>query len=849
MVIEDLRIRDFGRLRNARLVLQPGLNVLWGPNEVGKSTVLAAILMLLFDKPTTTKSAAARWRRWGAERMYQLEMTFRAQGRHWQVCKDFEQQRAVLRDLDSGQTWEDPTEVQRVLAGLVGTDSPAVYQSTAGLRQQEIVSLQEGRRLGELLQESVSGAADEVSVTQVLAKLEAALADLQRGTKGAPTRNLGEIAAVEEELRQLQRREQEIAGVLERTEQARRTLEAHREELEELNRQISDLQRLVNAARDRQALEERRDALREQALELQRRVDRARVLRMQIERAQQDLAALPEVTVEEALEAWREQQALEQALQQEQENSQVLRDFEERRRQVEAKAAQAQAEAPYQQLLTEAVALQESVARLAIEVETARAAAETAQRTEQREADRRKLRWATLAMGGLFIIAGAAAGALSHPLFFFACLLGVGLAGWGLTLSPRGSAEALRAATEEAERRLTKSETDHWNARLRLQEILQGAGVNSVQELSEKVGEGSQEAVALGRELSEVQTRCETVRRQLESARQAQATHRARLQALLGGRFESPAQMQEIAQRRERLEREIHSTRSELEGTLLENEARLEERLRALAVERAALDQRLEAPEMVAAQLSPERLARISGDLERKQQRREELLRQRTEAETLLRTAGYDEEDLAAVREQLAEAEQRRARLRRRERVMTIVLETLRQARKETLLAATDILEPTIGELLQRLTLGRYSRVTVNRETLEPVAFSPEKGGAADQQTDLSLATREQLYLAARLALTRLLWPKEGPPILLDDPLVNFDASRHQEALQLLAEFARGRQILLFTCSEPWAEYSDRVIDLTQAELPPAEGEAGNGEILGQAGGELQGSGEDSSQQ
>ncbi len=844
MVIEDLRLRDFGRLRDAHLVLRPGLNILWGPNEVGKSTVLAAIFMLLFDKPTTTKSAAARWRRWGAERMYHLEMTFRAQGRHWQVSKDFEQQRAVLRDLDSGQTWHDPTEVQRILAGLVGTDSPAVYQSTAGLRQQEIVSLQEGRRLGELLQESVSGAADEVSVTQVLAKLEAALADLQRGTKGAPTRNLGEIAAVEEELRQLQRRKQEIAAILERTEEARCTLEAHREELEELNREISDLQKLVTAAWDRQALEERREALREQALELQRRADRARVLKMQIERAEQDLAALPEVTVEEALEAWREQQALEQTLQQEQEDSQVLRELEERQRQVEAKAAQARVQAPYQQLLTEAVALQESVARLAVEVEADRAAAEAARRTEQREADRRKLRWATLAMGGLFLVVGAGAGALSHPLFFLACLLGIGLAAWGLTLSPRGSAEALRATAEEAERRLTKSETDHWNTRLKLQEILQSAGVNSVQELSEKVGEGSQEAVALGRELSEVQTRCETVRRQIESARQAQAAHRARLQVLLAGRFDSPAQMQEIAQRRERLEREIESTRGELEGTLLENEAQLEERLRALAVERAALDQRLETPEMVTAQLSPERLARVSGDLERKQQRREELLRQRTEAETLLRTAGYDAEDLAAVREQIAEAERRRARLRRRERVMTILLETLRQARKETLLAATDVLEPTIGELLQRLTLGRYARVSVNRETLEPVAFSPDKGGAADQPTDLSLATREQLYLAARLALTRLLWPKEGPPILLDDPLVNFDASRHQEALRLLVEFGRNRQILLFTCSEPWAESSDCVIDLTQVDAPTPAAPTGNGENLGRPGGESAETGE-----
>ncbi len=816
MVIEEVRMRDFGRWDEARVSLRPGLNVLWGPNEAGKSTLLAAIFMLLFDKPTTTKTTATRWRRWGASRNYELAMTFRAQRRHWELVKDFEGQRSLLRDLDSRETWEDHSEAQRVLAALVGTDSSAIYQSTAGLRQQDILSLQEGRRLGELLQETVSGAADEVSVEQVLGRLEKVLSDLQRGTKGAPTRNLGEIASAEAHLAELQGREREVQGVVQRTTEAREQAARARVELEQLEEELADLQRLVAQAQERRSLEERREVLRDQALELQRRADRARIVKAQIERAEQELGELPEVTPEQALEVWRLQQIVEQATRQEQEAARLLPGLEEERAQVQARAEQAGPHTPYQQLLTEAVALQEELSRLGGEVEQRRAEATAADHAAHKERDRRSLRVVLLIVGLLFLVTGVAAGMLVNPTCFAATAPGLGLTVWGLALRPRARWVELLAALEAATSVVGQRETDLGKAVVQLRDTLERGGVTSLAELSSRAGEGSREALTLEKGLSQVEARRQTAEEQLEGGRREREQGEARLRDLLGELFTSPVQMQEIAQRRERLERDIESTRSEMEGILLESESQLEERLRALALDRGTLDQRLETEEMAAARMGPERLARLTGDLERKQARREALVHSLTEAEMLLRSAAYDAEDLAALREQVAQAAQRRDRLRRRERVLTIVLETLRQARQETLLAATDVLEPVIGELLGRLTLGRYGQISVNRETLEPLVFSPAKGARADQQTDLSLATREQVYLASRLALVKLLWPKEGPPLLLDDPLVNFDEARHEQACRLLAEFARERQVLLFTCSEPWAEFADCVVDLTK---------------------------------
>ena len=87
-------------------------------------------------------------------------------------------------------------------------------------------------------------------------------------------------------------------------------------------------------------------------------------------------------------------------------------------------------------------------------------------------------------------------------------------------------------------------------------------------------------------------------------------------------------------------------------------------------------------------------------------------------------------------------------------------------------------------------------------------------GKDADPPTELSCATREQVYLAARLALTRLLWPDELPPIMLDDPFVNFDPQRRREAVAVVRELAAGAQVLLVTCDEHYDDFADAVIVL-----------------------------------
>jgi hypothetical protein len=103
---------------------------------------------------------------------------------------------------------------------------------------------------------------------------------------------------------------------------------------------------------------------------------------------------------------------------------------------------------------------------------------------------------------------------------------------------------------------------------------------------------------------------------------------------------------------------------------------------------------------------------------------------------------------------------------------------------------------------LQRLTGGRYARVwtPLGQQSLKV----DDNQGQSLAVEVLSRGTREQLFLALRLALVTS-YARRGIrlPLVLDDVLVNFDVGRAKAAAMVLRDFAKqGHQVLIFTCHE-----------------------------------------------
>ena len=126
--------------------------------------------------------------------------------------------------------------------------------------------------------------------------------------------------------------------------------------------------------------------------------------------------------------------------------------------------------------------------------------------------------------------------------------------------------------------------------------------------------------------------------------------------------------------------------------------------------------------------------------------------------------------------------------------------QALSEAARQMQSRFAPLISQEAGRLLKGLTGGRYTGVFFDRD----LRFSVQPASHLEPRAldYLSEGTKNQVYLAVRLAICRLALPQEDPcPLILDDVLLTFDDERAKHALEFLLELARERQILLFTCS------------------------------------------------
>lgn len=172
--------------------------------------------------------------------------------------------------------------------------------------------------------------------------------------------------------------------------------------------------------------------------------------------------------------------------------------------------------------------------------------------------------------------------------------------------------------------------------------------------------------------------------------------------------------------------------------------------------------------------------------------RQEEELKRRDQE--LRRQQGYLEGqqpvNIALGLEQLADLEERR-------RTLTLEAEALGIAYQELKKAIEDYNASYRERLAERAT--HYFRLFTGtrREVLVTEDFSVKVRDDGQERTpgQFSQGTRDQLFLALRLAIGDLLAEDVPLPFIFDDPFLNYDAQRFTVVMDLLRSLARERQI------------------------------------------------------
>jgi len=230
-------------------------------------------------------------------------------------------------------------------------------------------------------------------------------------------------------------------------------------------------------------------------------------------------------------------------------------------------------------------------------------------------------------------------------------------------------------------------------------------------------------------------------------------------------------------------------------------------RERLAAVERFLLENGDGLPvtvlEAEAAAVSPDELpavlTEVNGRLEELQSRRQELNTEIGEENAELRrmdgssAAAEAEEQVQAALASLRGDVARYTRIRAAFHLLKNAMNRYREKNQAPLLLRA-------GELFGRITAGAFPRLMTDiGPEDEPVLMGVRSDGARLGVEGMSSGTRDQLYLALRLATAETYSQGEPLPFIVDDVLVNFDEERTAATLRVLREMGRHTQVILFT--------------------------------------------------
>ncbi|WP_187291880.1 ATP-binding protein, partial [Nitrospina gracilis] len=183
----------------------------------------------------------------------------------------------------------------------------------------------------------------------------------------------------------------------------------------------------------------------------------------------------------------------------------------------------------------------------------------------------------------------------------------------------------------------------------------------------------------------------------------------------------------------------------------------------------------------------------------------EELVKQIQEIDQKLGGCKKEQERLAnndALFDAQSQVEMLKQRLERAGRdwaVATLALSMLDRSLKTYQESHQPAVYRAASNWFDRITGGAYEAVRYQMES--DVVDVRTASGDFKPVEHLSRGTREQLYLALRLALIQEYEKESEPlPVLMDDVWVNFDDARRDRFVEVLAEFAKDRQVIVLSC-------------------------------------------------
>ncbi len=310
MIIHRVHVRRFRKLADQVLECGPGLNVIRGRNDAGKSTLHEAFSAALFPiRPSETSEILP----WGDGRPGEITMEFEADGHRYRLHKDFAAKKVLLTSGD--RRWEVAKAVEAEIGRILGLTSLSLFRATAHIGQWELAAVRDERTaIGTRLSQIMTGGDSDAA--RILRALEEKIRLMEVGLRHpskrpGPLKEHGDLIVRLTESRG--RLEREVAAI----EQAAVERDRLTAGIVDLRQHLDTQGALLEANRHLYDLDRKGEELSRRAAELRSLAERIEAAARAVEAARADdalaLAAVEErtlVTLRETaarVEAFREE--------------------------------------------------------------------------------------------------------------------------------------------------------------------------------------------------------------------------------------------------------------------------------------------------------------------------------------------------------------------------------------------------------------------------------------------------------------------------------------------------------------------------------------------------------------
>jgi len=152
---------------------------------------------------------------------------------------------------------------------------------------------------------------------------------------------------------------------------------------------------------------------------------------------------------------------------------------------------------------------------------------------------------------------------------------------------------------------------------------------------------------------------------------------------------------------------------------------------------------------------------------------------------------------LVEIEEELERRKEYKKELENEYKALDLAASTIESISKEIHDEFAPDINNKVGRLIEKITNGKYNRIRVD----EGLNIKVENPATKEliSINDLSGGTIDQLYFSLRFSLVNSM-VENNFPLILDDCFIQYDDNRLRNILEFLVDISHKRQIILFTC-------------------------------------------------